>query len=437
MLNAAFALPEPPVTVVGGSLVARNEALLLERYPNLLVARADGEATIEGLLAHWHGDVAKEDIPALGYNGAARGGGLAITRRRTAKPVARHAAGDILPELDLLPATFERHGVAQLEASRGCTNFCSFCPRGRKGTRFGAPADRLPWILGEVRKVFDLCPDVSRTLYLVDEEFIGRGCNAVSRAVDIVRVLHEAGFAWGSSCRVDRVVHLAHDDAWHIERVTMWRTLVKRGLRRMLFGVESGVESILARFNKETTSEQNALTIRTPSALGVPTRFADWRIGVASDWAQRWVDRNFALDYTLKSLEKVLDGDPRAAVRGARVVLKDAAYTVLGDMIAAIGKYPLDGSSDDELELTASIGVLLEGHVKNLRGRMGTTVHQVSSSLHGEHAFMLHRAHDRWSHTSGWRLINASDPAEREEDLRGPRRVSRTRPKVSRIGAGC
>lgn len=163
MLNAAFALPEPPVTVVGGSLVARNEALLLERYPNLLVARADGEATIEGLLAHWHGDVAKEDIPALGYNGAARGGGLAITRRRTAKPVARHAAGDILPELDLLPATFERHGVAQLEASRGCTNFCSFCPRGRKGTRFGAPADRLPWILGEVRKVFDLCPDVSRT----------------------------------------------------------------------------------------------------------------------------------------------------------------------------------------------------------------------------------------------------------------------------------
>ena len=41
----------------------------------------------------------------------------------------------------------------------------------------------------------------------------------------------------------------------------------------MLFGVESGVDSILERFNKETTGDQNALAIRTLSALGVPTRF--------------------------------------------------------------------------------------------------------------------------------------------------------------------
>ena len=41
----------------------------------------------------------------------------------------------------------------------------------------------------------------------------------------------------------------------------------------MLFGVESGVDSILERFNKETTGYQNALAIRTLSALGVPTRF--------------------------------------------------------------------------------------------------------------------------------------------------------------------
>lgn len=47
----------------------------------------------------------------------------------------------------------------------------------------------------------------------------------------------------------------------------MWRTLCERGLRRCLFGVESGVSSILRRFNKETTSDQNALAIRTLSAL--------------------------------------------------------------------------------------------------------------------------------------------------------------------------
>ena len=48
----------------------------------------------------------------------------------------------------------------------------------------------------------------------------------------------------------------------------MWRELVERGLRRCLFGVESGVTSILERFNKETTGEQNALADPHPVRAG-------------------------------------------------------------------------------------------------------------------------------------------------------------------------
>ncbi|SFC16612.1 B12-binding domain-containing radical SAM protein [Streptomyces aidingensis] len=511
LLDVAFALPEPPMVVVGGSLTARNEHLLLERYPKLLVARAGGEATIEGLLAHWHGDIGLDDVPALGYIGAARGGALTVKRRRTAKPASRDATADILPELDLLPATFEHHGVAQLETSRGCTNFCSFCPRGHKGTWSGAAPDRLPWMLAQMRQVFDRYPGVSRTLYLVDEEFIGRGPDAASRALDVARVVHEAGFAWESSCRVDQVTDPARDLGWHTDRARMWRALVDRGLRRMLFGVESGVDSILARFNKETTGEQNALAIRTLSALGIPTRFtyitfdhlmtleelkascafqgrtdlllrplpgmsadeivhgvrdeafvaehttgrplhtgisymlvsmecligaaytrkvaeaglagaprpsmgrvdarfADWRIGVASTWAQRWVDRNFALDYTLKSLEKVLDGTPRQAVRQARVVLKDAAYTVLGEMIRAVEDQAPGPGTGGEAALSGWIGTLLEAEIDRLRQRMDDTVTEVAGVLGPEHARMLRREHGRWTSTSGWELINAADP---------------------------
>ncbi|MQT01965.1 radical SAM protein [Streptomyces jumonjinensis] len=511
LLDTAFALPSPPVIVAGGSLVARNERLLLERYPDLLVARAGGEATIEGLLAHWHGDLERERIPALGYNGVARGGGMTITRRHTAKPVARDMTADIFPELDLLPATFDHHGVAQLEASRGCTNFCSFCPRGHKGTWSGAAPDRLPWMLREMGQVFDRYPHVSRTLYLVDEEFIGRGEDAVDRALAVSQVLDEAGFAWESSCRVDQVVDPVQDTAWHEQRARMWRTLLDRGLRRMLFGVESGVDSVLERFNKETTGRQNALAIRTLSTLGVPTRFtyitfdhlmsleelkatyafqgrtdlllapqpelpvadivagvrdeafvaehsmgmalhngvsymlvsmecligaaytrkaadagltgqvrpsmgrvdarfADWRIGVASGWAQCWVDRNFALDYTLKSLEKVLDGSRRDAVREARVVLKGAAFAVLGDMIRALDQYPLTGVSGEAIrDLTHHVGRLLEARIDRLRPRMTTAVEHVAGQLRGEHATTLSREHDRWATTTGWALINASD----------------------------
>lgn len=512
LLDAAFGLPRPPLVVAGGSLTARNEDLLLERYPRLLVARGGGEATIEGLLTHWHGDIDLGHVPGLGFNGAGRGGGLAIARRRTAKPLTRDATADIFPELDLLPATIEHHGVAQLETSRGCTNFCSFCPRGHKGMWSGTAPERLPWMLTEMRRVFDRFPQVSRTVYLVDEEFIGRDTDAGSRALDIARVVDGAGFRWESSCRVDQVARPDHGLEWHAGRVEMWRMLVHRGLRRMLFGVESGVDSILERFNKETTGQQNALAIRTLSALRIPTRFtyitfdhlmtleelkatyafqgrtdlllrplphlsaeeivravrdeefvagsaagqplhkaisymlvsmecltgaaytrkvqaaglagairpsmgrvdarfADWRIGVASRWAQLWVDRNFALDYTLKSLEKVLDGQPRRAVRQARGVLKDAAYAILGEMITAIGAQPPGGATaSDEERLSARLGALLDVQIGVLRVRMEDTVQEVTTNLPSEYVRMLYQEYERWKSTPGWRLINTADP---------------------------
>jgi len=511
LLDATSSLPRSPLIIAGGSLTARNEGLLLERYPELLVARGGGEATIEGLLAHWHGDIALDQVPGLGFSGGPRGGGLAITRRRTAKPLTRDATADILPELDLLPETFEHHGVAQLETSRGCTNFCSFCPRGHKGMWAGAAPARLPWILEQMRHVFDRYPDISRTVYLVDEEFIGRDTDAGGRALEVARVVHEAGFRWESSCRVDQVVRLDQGLDWHAGRAQMWRTLVQRGLRRMLFGVESGVDSILERFAKETTGQQNALAIRTLSALGVPTRFtyitfdhlmtlaelkasydwqgrtdlllrplphltpeqiargvrdedfvakevtgaplhsaisymlvsmecligaaytrkvqaaglagtvrpsmgrvdarfADWRIGVASHWAQSWVDRNFALDYTLKSLEKILDGQPRHTVREARMVLKNAAYTVLGEMITLIGTGQPKHTADGEQRLSTQIKATLEMQIATLRAQMDDTLREVIVTLPAGHVATLYREYRRWQSADGWRLINAADP---------------------------
>lgn len=510
LLDTAYALPSPPLVIAGGSLTARNEGLLLDRYPGLLIARGSGELTVQDLLAHWHGDLHLHEVHGIGYNGAARGEGtLTIGRRRTAKPISR-AQGDFLPELDLLPATFEHHGVAQLEASRGCTNFCSFCPRGHKGQWAGGTPEDFGWMLGAMGKVFDRHPDISRTLYLVDEEFIGRGPDAVPRALEMAAVLHGAGFRWETSCRIDQVTHPERDFTWHTERAGMWRTLVEQGLRRCLFGVESGVDSILERFNKETGGEQNALAIRTLSALGVPTRFtyitfdhlmtfdeleatyayqgrtdlllrplpgvpveeivngvrdrqwveahatgrpfhtgisymlvsmecligaaytklvqraglagqvrpsmgrqdaqfADWRIGMCSQWAQLWVDRNFALDYTLKSLEKILDGEPRRRVRAARVVLKDAAYTVFGGMIAAAEQASATRLPGQHQVLEQRVRALLDEEIEVLRERMAETVTDVAGVLPARHAQTLRHEHGRWAGAREWLLINAAD----------------------------
>ncbi len=507
LLDHVTAKPRPPLLVAGGSLTARNERLLLDRYPTLLIARGAGEPTIADVIAHWHGELPIDAIRGIGYHAAVRGAGTRHGRRRTASLPNRQQT-DPFPELDLLPATFARHGVAQLEVSRGCTNTCSFCPRSHKGTWAGLAADRLEWILHALGEVFDAHPHVSRTLYLVDEEFIGRGPDAVARALAVADTLHRAGFRWETSCRIDQVVRPDLDRVWHVDRAAMWRGLVDRGLRRCLFGVESGVTSILTRFNKETTGEQNALAIRTLSALGVPTRFtyitfdqlmteaelrathafqdrrdlllrplphltveqivdgvhdpdfvadhatgqpfhqaisypmvsmecligaaytrqvtaaglagperpsmgrvdadfADWRIGVCSDAAQRWIDRNFALDYTLKSLEKLLDGPPRTRVRQARTVLKDAAHHLLGRMLDLLAAHHPDGR---DAALATQIHAAMDEELDGLDDRLHRTVDDLARALPPASADLLRVEHRRWVQRDGWGLINAADP---------------------------
>lgn len=510
LLDHVFALESPPLVLAGGSLTARNERILLDRYPRLLVARGAGEPTIQDVLGFWHNDLDLADVRGVGYRGAPRGGGLAIRRFRHNPTVNNRAQTDIFPELDLLDATFDHKGVAQLETSRGCTNYCSFCPRGHKGIWAGAASEQLGWILAGMREVFDRHPRVSRTLYLVDEEFIGRGEDSVPRALAVARTVHDAGFRWETSCRVDQVVATDRDTAWHVERVEMWRRLIGLGLRRCLFGVESGVTSILDRFNKETTGEQNALAIRTLSALGVPTRFTyitfdhlmsldelrqthayqgrrdlilrplphlsaeeivagvrddafvaehaagrpfyqgisymlvsmecligaaytkqveaaglatsirpamgrvdadfvDWRIGRCSHHAQLWIDRNFALDYTLKSLEKILDGEPYHAIRRTRTVIKDMAYSLLGGFLWLVETAP-GGISAAEFD--TNLVKLMDAQLDTLRARLASTIEAIQPVLPDDASALLHREHDRWRLGTSWELINAADACD-------------------------
>jgi hypothetical protein len=512
LLDEVANLAEQPLVLAGGSLTARTERILLERYPKLMVARGAGEPTMQDILAFWHGDLEIAEVRGVGYVGAPQGEGtIGVGRFRRTGIVANRLNTDIFPELDLLDATFRHKGVAQLESSRGCTNYCSFCPRGHKGTWAGTTPEELSQILRAMGAIFDRHPEISRTIYLVDEEFIGRSTDAVPRALAVANTVHAAGFRWETSCRVDQVVRLDRDRAWHVERGQMWRELVARGLRRCLFGVESGVTSILQRFNKETTGEQNAIAIRTLCALGVPTRFtyitfdhlmseaelrasyafqartdlllepvphlsvqaivdgvrdqdfvaahttgrpfystisymlvsmecligaaytrlvqaaglagapqpsmgridadfADWRIGRCSRQAQLWIDRNIALDYTLKSLEKLLDGRSRHVVREARVVIKDAAFSVLGQMLHILDEFSIDRRHANAESLDDRLTSMMNTEISELQDRMDVAVAQVAPALPPAEAALLRHEHRRWVATSGWQLINASDP---------------------------
>ncbi|MEU3168003.1 hypothetical protein [Streptosporangium sp. NPDC006930] len=120
-----------------------------------------------------------------------------------------------------------------------------------------------------------------------------------------------------------------------------------------------------------------------------------------------WVDRNFALDYTLKSLEKVLDGEPRREVRAARVVIKDAAYAVFTRMLDLIDEH----SGPVQLrQLIIRLDAMLDEQVEVLRSRMAATVPGVVAALPSQAADRLVHEHSRWAATTGWTLINAADP---------------------------
>jgi Fe-S oxidoreductase len=420
-----------PTVVCGGSLSVLIRESIVSTYPAAIVANGPGERTMAEIVLSWHGKVAMDAVTDITYMSAE---GPAATKKLPNK-----AYNEGVPELDLLEKTLEHKGVMQLESSRGCTYACSFCPRAHKGMWSGYEHTALRRVVQELGAIYDRKQVVSRRLFLVDEEYVGYRDDAEERGLDIARLLREFNFTFETSTRVDQVVRPIRDKTWHVKRMKFWRDVVETGLDRCLFGVESGVDSILRRFNKKTTSEQNARAVRTLTALGVPirityitfdhlmsmdeliesyvflgrrdiilsrhengdleelfdivqddqrsaeaasgrpfhvnvsymlvtmealigskyleyledagladeykysmgcrrARFQDARIGAMSDLSQRLVDRNFSLDYMIKSLQKVASREGRKPFDDLRVILKEYYYLFLGICIhVAVG----------------------------------------------------------------------------------------------------
>lgn len=285
------------LVVVGGSLAALNSVAILRHYPQVLIARSAGEITLRDIVNYWRGECPVHSINDIEFVQACPDDVSAMTAQlgaqdhrhllmptfgnkvssetpdlsRTAK--SNEAQQDVpLPELDLLPRTLYSHGVMQLETCRGCNFACSFCPREHKGAWYAADVTGYDSFLSDVGAVYDAYPAISRKIFLVDEEFFGDRHDAENRVLHVATVMHRAGFHFETSSRLDQVYRPCENVKWHTRRLRVWQQLVKLGMDRCLFGVESGVDSILARFRKRTTSEQNAIAIRLLSLVYIPVR---------------------------------------------------------------------------------------------------------------------------------------------------------------------
>lgn len=492
-----------PLIIVGGSLGSLNRDVLLREHGVDFVGTGAGEGTMRGVASYWHGVLNATSIPDVSF----------LDKSKSSQPIKtaktnNRAQDDIMPEFDLARETLTAGGVMQLESSRGCSYACSFCPREHKGIWAGEDASVLALLIPELDELYAQFPHIDRRIFLVDEEFIGYQPDdqALSRCTKFAEMMRKYRFRFETSSRIDQVARRNRDTEWHLKRMSFWRSLKDNGLSRCLFGVESGVDSILKRFNKKITSQQSALALRILTALQIPirctyitfdplmtldelkenyiflgrkdivlrdlrhfenyeifsiatndhhsrevrsgapfyslvsymlvsmesltgspylaeverrglagafnplmgrreVRYLDGRIGALSEASQRWVDRNFSLDYTLKSIEKVTPDDTRAAVREARIALKDSAYELLGaglEAIEASGVGPNVATRDfrvfgeDELDrrfeqLIASIDPLIFG---------------AKQSIGREFADRLDEEYERWRLKDGWVLIN-------------------------------
>jgi len=483
--------------VLGGSLSAHLQEQLLDEHGVDFVAVGAGEDTIVGIASYWLGEQEACRIPDVSYN---ENGKIVATIRSNNRSV-----DDVIPELDLLPATLAGHGVMQLESSRGCSYACSFCPRSHKGIWAGEHSAIFDTVLPAISRMFNRYPSADRRIFLVDEEFVGYQPDeiALDRCRNLAYSLAYHGFKFETSSRIDQVARPWKDKDWHLSRMRFWSDLKAGGMARCLFGVESGIDSILKRFNKKTTARQNVVALRILSLLDIPirctyitfdplmteselidsinfldrhdilikrpndvavdnyselydiaiddkrsaectslapfytsisylavsmeallgspylkmveaenlagpvntlmgkreARYADRRIGYISNVAQRWVDRNFSLDYTLKSLQKRSGASLFDTINGARVELKKQSHMFIK---RAIDTYFLDSQDSDNLVFNH----FLDANFQAARPFIESSVFAVIRSLPCNDRAILTAQLERWNSISGWGLIN-------------------------------
>ncbi len=518
LLDRVVSVPNyNPLLVVGGSLAALNYAKILTRYPKSLIGTSTGEPTFSDVVKYWRQEINVHEIKNIAY--LDENSQIKITG--TLKP--QHP-NEGVPELDLLEETLKHNGVMQLESTRGCSYACSFCPRSHKGVWIGQSMDIIQKLLPEISNIYDRYPYIARKIFLVDEEFIGYKEDSLTdtRIKDVADTFYKYGFSFETSARVDQVYRRTKDKEWHVERIKLWKYLISHGLDRVLFGVESGVDSILARFNKKTTKQQNENAIRILSACKIPVRltyitfdplmtmeeliesykflgrkdlilkpqtleegdlfdaihneeflqnnnqgralyteitymlvsmecligskylqmveeeglardykysmgrrdaaYRDSRIGLLSHCSQLWVDRNFSLDYTLKSVEKVSPKPNRPYVRELRNVVKKFSYEFLGKGLYLITQDStlIDRETQNEISSLASEWLnaesfevqkdifikLMNENFERLKAEYFNAFTLSKDFVPSNCVERLNEVMDDWSSRTTWKLIN-------------------------------
>ncbi len=243
--------------VLGGIFPTLASQEILSEFPQIdFIVRGEGEETLFELWEAVQEEREPEEVAGVAF--------------RKDKEIVVNPSRPLIEDLDLLPdpsrdtlpLALKQGGCLSISASRGCFGSCSFCSiysfyqqqpgknyRYRSVERVVEEIERLVQETGEEKIMF------------VDAEFIGAGKKGKERALrfaeEIIKRRLKIRFRIEARAdNVDKEVLLA---------------LKKAGLAYVFLGVESGIQSVLDRFNKKTTVEDNLKAIKLLKELDIPT----------------------------------------------------------------------------------------------------------------------------------------------------------------------
>jgi len=243
---------------VGGHFPTLKTEVLLEKCSLIdSVVYGEGDITFPLLVKKVLGKDNWKDIKGIGYR---EGESIRIN---PPQPLVENLDDLPFPARDTLPIVLRWGRNAMAITSKGCYGRCIFCgPRafyqrspGRKWR--GRSAENIVEELKLLHKNWGV-----ETVDFLDDNFFGPGEKGRKRVEDIARsiIKENLPLRFSIECRVDNV------------EKELFSLLKKAGLYEVRLGVESGVQKILDRYQKDTDVEDNRKAIRILKNLDIDCR---------------------------------------------------------------------------------------------------------------------------------------------------------------------
>ncbi|QNO13767.1 B12-binding domain-containing radical SAM protein [Alkalicella caledoniensis] len=241
---------------IGGIYPTFAYEKILAAYPEVnTVVLGEGEITIAELCEHINFQKPAElnEIKGLAY----RVNGKTI--KTEIRPLVETLDTLAFPSRDTLEEVIKEHDFVSMMTSRGCYGRCGFCSVDPFYSQFG-PKYRLRSSENVIKEMEYLHYSYgTRNFMFNDANFIGGKGKGQQRAKEIAEEIinREWNIEFRIQCRVNDVDK------------ELFALLKKAGLSRVYLGVESGSQTVLDRFKKDVSVEDNLKAVKILSELGI------------------------------------------------------------------------------------------------------------------------------------------------------------------------